>query len=128
VKAVHVSTSRASGDEFQRRWQRFAPDLPLDVIESPYRSLVPPLLRYINAIAEASDRPVTVVISEFVARHWWERFLHSQTAARLKSALLFKPDTIVIDVPYHFREVAAAPPLGVPPGESRVPPGESTAN
>ena len=135
VKAVHVSTSRASGDDFQRRWRRFAPDVPLDVIESPYRSLVPPLLRYINAIEKASDRPLTVVISEFVARHWWERFLHSQTAGRIKSALLFRSDTIVIDVPYHFRDAGgpsgrtdAAQPPAVSPGELRVPPGELKDN
>jgi hypothetical protein len=46
------------------------------------------------------------VISEFVPNHWWEWLLHSQTAFRLKAALLFRPNTIVIDVPYHYQDTA----------------------
>jgi amino acid transporter len=104
VKAVHISTSKASGEEFQRRWARLDTDIKLDVVESPYRSLVPPLLKYIDAMDKSDDRPITVVISEFVPHHWWEWLLHSQTAFRLKAALLFRPNTIVIDVPYHFED------------------------
>jgi amino acid transporter len=106
VKAVHVSTSRASADEFRVRWNRLGTDIALDVLESPFRSLVQPLLRYIDAIDKSDDRPITVVLSEFVPRHWWEWLLHSQTAFRLKAALLFRPNTIVIDVPYHHRDTA----------------------
>jgi amino acid transporter len=106
VKAVHISTSRASGDEFRRRWERLGSDIDLDVLESPFRSLVQPLLRYIDAIDKSDDRPITVVLSEFVPHHWWEWFLHSQTAFRLKASLLFRPNTIVIDVPYHFEDTA----------------------
>ena len=106
VKAVHVSTSRASADEFRVRWNRLGTDVALDVLESPFRSLVQPLLRYIDAIDKSDDRPITVVLSEFVPRHWWEWFLHSQTAFRLKAALLFRPNTIVIDVPYHYQDTA----------------------
>ena len=50
------------------------------------------------------DRPITIVLAEFVPRNWWEWILHSQTALRLKLALLFRPNTIVIDVPYHFAD------------------------
>ena len=106
VKAVHVSTSRASADEFRARWNRLGTDVALDVLESPFRSLVQPLLRYIDAIDKSDDRPITVVLSEFVPRHWWEWLLHSQTAFRLKAALLFRPNTIVIDVPYHYQDTA----------------------
>jgi hypothetical protein len=106
VKAVHISTSRASAEDFRARWSRLATDIPLDIVESPYRSLVPPLLKYIDAIDKSDDRPITVVVSEFVPRHFWEWLLHSQTAFRLKAALLFRPNTIVIDVPYHYRDTA----------------------
>jgi len=114
VKAVHVSTSTESANEFQRRWQRLGTDIPLDIVESPFRSLVAPLLKYIDAIDKSDDRPITVVLSEFVPRHWWEWFLHSQTAMRLKASLLFRPNTIVIDVPYHSSDtgdLAPGPPL-----------------
>ena len=106
VKAVHISTSRTSADEFRARWNTLGTDIALDVLESPFRSLVQPLLRYIDAIDKSDDRPITVVLSEFVPRHWWEWLLHSQTAFRLKAALLFRPNTIVIDVPYHHRDTA----------------------
>ena len=102
AKAVHISTSEASAEEFRQRWDRWDPGLKLDVVVSPYRSLVVPLLRYIDALDKSDSRPITVVLAEFVPRHWWEWLLHSQTATRLKAALLFRPDTIVIDVPYHF--------------------------
>ena len=104
VRAVHIATSHETAAAFQQRWDAWAGNVPLEVIVSPYRSLVPPLLTYIERAAMNRDRPLTIVVSQFVPRHWWEFFLHSQTAFRLKLALLFRPDTIVIDVPYHPRE------------------------
>ena len=104
VKAVHISTSKASAEEFRIRWAKLDTDIKLDVVESPYRSLLAPLLKYIDAMDKSDDRPITVVLAEFVPHHWWEWLLHSQTAFRLKAALLFRPNTIVIDVPYHFED------------------------
>jgi amino acid transporter len=111
VRAVHIASSKESAREFDRRWERWGgrrlPDgreIPLDVIESPFRALIQPLLKYFDRIDERDPRPITVVLAEFVPRHWWEFILHSQTAFRLKAALLFRPNTIVIDVPYHFRD------------------------
>ncbi len=104
VKAVHLTTSEESARAFRERWEHWAGRVPLDIIESPYRSLVQPLLRYIDAIDRGDDRPITIVLAEFVPRHWWEFLLHSQTAFRLRASLLFRPNTIVIDVPYHFED------------------------
>jgi amino acid transporter len=106
VKAVHVATSAESADAFRDRWEHWAGKVPLDVIESPYRSLVPPLMRYIDGIDRRDDQPVTVVLSSFVPHSSWEWLLHSQNAIRLKASLLFRPNTIVIDVPYHFENDA----------------------
>lgn len=113
VRAVHVATSRASAEEFRDRWGRWGPhqladgrEIPLDVIDSPFRALIQPLLKYFEKLDERDPRPITVVLAEFVPRHWWEFILHSQTAFRLKAALLFRPNTIVIDVPYHFHDAA----------------------
>ena len=113
LKAVHISLSTEGAADFQRRWERLGSDIPLDIVESPFRSLVAPLLKYIDALDKSDDRPITVVLSEFVPRHWWEWFLHSQTAMRLKASLLFRPNTIVIDVPYHSHDTAD---LGPRPG------------
>ena len=104
VRAVHIATTAESAEQFRERWIRWTREIPLDVIESPYRSLLQPLLRYIERIDERDDRPITIVLAEFVPRNWWEWILHSQTAFRLKLALLFRPNTIVIDVPYHFAD------------------------
>jgi amino acid transporter len=106
VRAVHVATTPQSAEEFKKRWARWAGRVPLDIIESPYRSLVEPLLRYIDRVNERDPRPLTIVLAEFVPHHWWEFVLHSQTAFRLKANLLFRPDTIVINVPYHFDDTA----------------------
>ncbi len=104
VRAVHIASTAESAEEFARRWRRWTTEVPLDVIESPYRSLLKPLLRYIERIDERDDRPITVVLAEFVPRNWWEFILHSQTALRLKLSLLFRPNTIVIDIPYHTED------------------------
>lgn len=75
----------------------------LVVIDSPYRTLLSPLLAYIDAIrAEQPEATVTVILPEFIPAHWWERPLHNQTALRLKWALLFRPGVVVTDVPYHL--------------------------
>ncbi|MEP6693939.1 MAG: APC family permease [Chloroflexota bacterium] len=113
VRAVHIATTAESAKEFERRWKRWTTEVPLDVIESPYRSLLQPLLKYIEAIDKRDDRPITVVLAEFVPRYWWEFILHSQTALRLKLSLLFRPNTIVIDIPYHTED----PGHGVIPRE-----------
>jgi hypothetical protein len=61
------------------------------------------LLAYLDVLQRRDPgRPVLVVLSEFVPRHWWEHLLHNQTALRLKLRLFARPNTIVADVPYHL--------------------------
>ena len=75
----------------------------LVVIESPYRSLTPPLLAYVDALRDLhADAVITVVLPEFVPAHWWERALHNQTALRLKLALYSHRNVAVANVPYHL--------------------------
>jgi hypothetical protein len=102
---IHQSSDfRRRGDRYVVGEDALRPEGPIGrAYESPYRSLVRPLLRYIDALQEQEpERPVTVVIASFVPHSWWEWLLHSQTALRLKASLLFRPNTIVVDVPYHF--------------------------
>jgi hypothetical protein len=101
VTAVHVTDDREAADLMRHRWRSRHEDIPLVIIESPYRSLIPPLLAYIDAKElQEPGRPVTVVLAEFVPRHLWEYVLHNQTALRLKLRLFFRPNTVVVDVPY----------------------------
>jgi len=77
--------------------------MELVVVQSPYRALIGPLLAYMNALQrQAPHRPILVVLSEIVPRHWWELLLHNQTALRLKLRLFVRPNTIVADVPFHL--------------------------
>ena len=101
--AVHVSHRAADTAELRERWAEW-PDAPsLIVVESPYRALVGPLLAYLDALQRQDpDRPVLVVLSEFVPRHWWELLLHNQTALRLKLRLFARRNTMVADVPFHL--------------------------
>lgn len=108
VTAVHVTDDEAEIERIRRAWNELGTDIPLVIIESPYRAVVGPLLRYIDEIdRQRPDDTVTVVLPEFIARHWWEHFLHNQTALRIKAALLFRPGTVVTSVPYHLERGAS---------------------
>jgi len=113
VEAVLVSDDRAEAERIRRRWERQLPDVPLVVVESPYRALIGPVQAYLDVLDRSwpADRPAPVtfvVIPEFVARSWWERILYNQSARRLRAAMLGRPHTVVVDVPYR-REDPTAP-------------------
>ena len=105
VTAVFISDDPAEAAAMREQWDRQVPGVPLVVVESPYRALVGPLLAYLDVLRLSwppdKPDPVTfVVIPEYVARHWWERILYNQSARRLRSVLLGRPNTVVVDVPY----------------------------
>jgi amino acid transporter len=104
VTALHVAADREAVEAMKRRWEEWGADIKLVIVESPYRALIAPLLAYLDA-AERMDptRPTTVLLAEFVPRHIWEYPLHNQTALRLKLRLFFRPNTVVVDVPYHLK-------------------------
>jgi hypothetical protein len=125
VRAVYVADDAEEGARMRDRWVRQLPDVPLVVVESPYRALVGPLLSYLDVLAAAwppdKPEPITfVVIPEYVARSWWERLLYNQSAKRLKSALLGRPHTVVVDVPYRRDESDAPPTPETAPREAPV--------
>jgi amino acid transporter len=101
--AVHITNDPKAAAELREQWPDWAGQTELVVVESPYRALIGPLLRYMDALqAQAPNRPIVVVLSEFVPRHWWEQLLHNQTSLRLKLRLFGRRNTIVADVPYHL--------------------------
>jgi amino acid transporter len=103
VLAVHVTDNAEKGEALRQEWNQLPHgNARLVVIESPYRALGGPLLAFIDAQHERHpDDTIIVVLPEYVPGHWWEHFLHNQTAFRLKAALLFHPGVIVANVPYH---------------------------
>jgi amino acid transporter len=105
VRAVLISDEPEEATRIRERWERQIPDVPLVIVESPYRALVGPLIAYLDVIShtwpEGKEEPVTfVVVPEYVARSWWERMLYNQSANRLRQALLGRPHTVVVNVPY----------------------------
>jgi hypothetical protein len=104
VSAVHITDDPESAEKLRLQWEEWQSGVQLTIIESPYRSLVGPLLAYIDAMhAQYPDKTLTVILPEMVPAHWWEQVLHNQTALRLKAALLFRPGVVVANVPYHLR-------------------------
>jgi hypothetical protein len=103
VTAVMVDLDSTKTAHLRRLWTEWAPDVPLVVLDSPYRSVLQPLLEYIDRMEKQGEgRYMTVVLPEFVCSHWWEHFLHNQTALLIKAALLFKPGKVTVSVPYHL--------------------------
>jgi amino acid transporter len=103
VRAVYIDVDPLGTDKLRHEWATWAPDTPLVVLSSPYRSLLEPLLEYIEQIAqEAPHAYVTVVLPEFVPAKWWHHIFHNQRALLIKGALLFKPNTVVTSVPFHL--------------------------
>ena len=103
VTALTVDLDPTETAKLRLRWAEWAPDVPLVVLESPYRSILQPLLEYIDRMERQGEgRYLTVVLPEFIPSHWWEHLLHNQTALLIKAALLFKPGKVTVSVPYHL--------------------------
>jgi hypothetical protein len=103
VTAVHVSLDAEQTRKLRERWEEWGGDVPLLVLPSPYRSLVRPLMRYIDEVGERWENDlVTVVLPEFVPARWWHHLLHNQTSLLIKGALLFRRNTVMASVPYRL--------------------------
>jgi amino acid transporter len=103
VTAVYVDLDPVATEKIKAKWEDWGSGVPLVVLPSPYRSLVQPLLKYIDETdAMYDDDILTIVIPEFVPSKWWQYALHNQTALQLKAALFFNRSTCVLSVPYHL--------------------------
>ena len=111
ITAVYVETEPGAADRMRSEWERWGLDIPLDVVPSPYRSIIGPLLEYLDGedTHHNDGQQATVVLPEFVPAHWWQALLHNQTAFLLKLALVYRRRRFgharpVIDVPYYLRD------------------------
>jgi len=105
VRAIYVNIDPTATEQLKREWEQWGDGVPLVVLQSPYRSLMEPLLEYIERVS--IDQPkgyVTIVLPEFVPARWWHHLFHNQRALLIKGALLFKPNTVVTSVPFHLRQ------------------------
>jgi amino acid transporter len=101
VTAVHVTDDLDRGEELRARFMRQVPGTGFVIVESPFRQLVQPLIRYLEDVAERSaGEMVVVLLPEYVPRRWWERLLYNENAHRIRDALLGRANILVADVPF----------------------------
>jgi amino acid transporter len=101
VTAVHVTDDVDRGEEIRGRFERQIPGIPFVIVESPYRQLVRPLIRFLEDTAGRNEDDILVVLlPEYVARHWWEKYLYNENARRIREALLGRKNILIADVPY----------------------------
>jgi amino acid transporter len=101
VTAVHISMDEEQTAKVRAKWAKWGGDTPLVVLDSPYRSLVRPLVRYLDEVDRRWDNDViTVILPQFIPARWLHNILHNQTAFLIRSALLFRKNRIVATVPY----------------------------
>ena len=101
--ALHISPTTEEADRFISYWQAWGDHLPLEVIVSPHRAVVAPLVNYILTLhRQRPDLTMTVAVPEVVDEHWWHRILYEQIAQRLQRTLRTLPGVIVTSVPFQI--------------------------
>jgi amino acid transporter len=104
VTAVYVETDPNETPKIRRKWEEWGDGIPLVVLPSPYRSIVGPLVEYVDRIDDRRrrDQVVTIVLPQFVPAKWWHHLLHNQTAWLIHLAFLFRREVMVTHVPFHL--------------------------
>jgi amino acid transporter len=101
VQVVHVTIDPVEGERFRERFERQLPGVRVVLVDSPFRALVRPFVRYLEVSqAEAPDRLTIVLLPEHLPLHWWDRILYNQNVHRIRRALVGRKDFVVLDVPY----------------------------
>ncbi len=111
VTAVYIELDPGAGEAIREKWVEVLPRIPLVVLQSPYRSIIQPLLDYLDEddAHHEDGQQAIIVLPEFVPAKWWHSLLHNQTAWALKAALLYRRrkrgyQSVIIDVPYHLQK------------------------
>lgn len=105
VRAVYVDVDSDATTEIQELWGHWGRGVRLEILASPFRSVMEPLLEYIELTNdECPEDFITILLPEFVPARWWHHLLHNQRALLIKGALLFRHKVVVTSVPYHLEE------------------------
>jgi len=103
--AVHIAFDPERESELRAHWEKHGGDMPLIILDSPYRTLVEPLMRYLDAAEKVrEDDIITVVLPEFVPARWWHNFLHNASGWLLRLRLFFRKDVVITSVRYYLDE------------------------
>lgn len=102
VQAVYIAINPERTEKIKDIWSEWGLDIPLIILETPYRSVVQPLVDYIDQLqSEDPEMLITVVMPEFVPAKWWQQMLHNQSALLIRGTLMFKKGVVVTSV-RHF--------------------------
>ena len=101
VIAVCIEVDKRDSEQMRADWDAWDIGIPLEIVPSPYRSILKPLVEYVDNLSMVSPGElVTIIVPEIVPKHWWEHLLHNKTALYIRTAFLFKPNVVVIAIPY----------------------------
>jgi len=104
VRAVYVGLDPKATEQLRAQWPKWGQGVELVILDSPYRSLMEPLLDYIETVSKTEPPTyVSVALPEFVPARWWHHLFHNQSALLIKGALLFKRNIVVTSVPFHLQ-------------------------
>ena len=119
--AVSIAPDEEAEAALRDQWRQYGMTVPLEVVEAPYRDLVPPVLSFLDELdaRNGEDHVTTVILPEFVVTHWYEQIFHNQNALALKARLLFRPRTVVTSVPFHVGVDDQPDPTHRPPMSRR---------
>jgi amino acid transporter len=102
VTAVHISVDDKETEKLEDKWEIWGDGVRLVILNSPYRLFLEPLLEYIDKIDVTlrGDETITIVVPQFIPKHWWNNFLHTRTAEILRKVLLQRENIVITEVPY----------------------------
>ncbi|MDQ8739078.1 APC family permease [Paenibacillus sp. LHD-38] len=106
VVAVYVGFDDEDIERMEKKWEEWNPGVRLIVLRSSYRSIIRPLMRFIDTIEwkTAETDHITILIPQFITKHWWHYFLHNQTSLMLRAYLFTQKDVVIATVPYHLQK------------------------
>jgi len=102
VTAVHIASDPNRAAKLLKHWAEQHMEIPLEIVESPYRATVHDLLNYVDKVEKNGNfDTITIAIPEYVPEKLWQNILHNQTGQLMKLMLLFRKSILVTSVPYH---------------------------
>ncbi|MHA6528927.1 APC family permease [Paenibacillus sp. BAC0078] len=106
VVAVYVGFDEEEIHKMEQKWEEWNPGVRLIVLRSRYRSIIRPLVKFIDTVEwkTASTDHITVLIPQFITKHWWQAILHNQTSLFIRSYLMNQKDIVVATVPFHLHK------------------------
>ncbi|MGN7356476.1 APC family permease [Paenibacillus sp. SAF-054] len=106
VVAVYVGFSDEEIERMEKKWEAWNPGVRLIVLRSSYRSVLRPLVKFINTVEwkNAATDHITVLIPQFITKHWWQHILHNQTSLVLRAYLINQKNVVISTVPFHLHK------------------------